>query len=112
MGAEDVHMGKRKPEGTALLPGRRHRMGWGLGEQSRPAFQEAPEAAMGLPPVLTNCHAADCSTPCGPWVLKVCLPHRVHLIKNKVAHQEIHDDTSVCQTESWISTEASVATFS
>lgn len=53
---------------------------------------------MGLPPILTNCHAVDCSTPCGPWVLKVCLPHRVHLIKNKVAHQEIHDDTSVCQT--------------
>ena len=48
------------------------------------AFQEAPEAAVGLPPVLSDHHAIYYSTPHGPHVLKVCLLRRLQLIKNKV----------------------------
>lgn len=79
----------------------------------RPAFWEAPEAAGGLPPILSNPHAIYHSTPHASHVLKVCLLRRLHLIKNKVmALEEIHDHMPVCQPEPPITKETSLATFS
>lgn len=77
---------QRGPERTTVSPGGRScpkgMVAWEKHHQT--CLPEAPEAAVGVPPVHSGCHAVYYSSPHGSHVFKVSLLHRAHLIKNKV----------------------------